>query len=69
MHQILRLKAVLARTGVSKTTLYARIAAGRFPKPFPLGDSHSVGWLEKDVDTAIESWRTAGESDRIAVTA
>lgn len=69
MHQILRLKAVLARIGVSKTTLYGRIAAGTFPKPFPLGDSHAVGWLESEVDAAIESWRMSArgaESDPIA---
>ena len=49
--QILRLPAVRARTGLSRSTIYLRISEGTFPRPVSLG-SRAVGW----VDTEIESW-------------
>ena len=45
---ILRRKAVEARTGLSRSTLYAAIKERRFPKPVPLGP-RAVGWLEREV--------------------
>jgi prophage regulatory protein len=35
-------------TGLPRSTLYAKIAKGEFPKPIKLG-ARSVGWLEQDV--------------------
>ena len=46
---ILRLPDVKARTGLSRSTIYARIAQGSFPKPVTLG-GRAVGWIEKEVD-------------------
>lgn len=48
---ILRLPTVKARTGLSRSTIYLRIAEGSFPKQVCLGD-RAVGWLESE----IESW-------------
>ena len=48
---VLRLPLVKARTGLSRSTIYARIAGGSFPRPLNLGD-RAVGWLESE----IESW-------------
>jgi len=48
---VLRLPLVKARTGLSRSTIYLRIAEGSFPKPVSLGD-RAVGWLESE----IESW-------------
>jgi prophage regulatory protein len=48
---ILRLPAVIARTGLSRSTLYVLVAAGTFPQPIGLG-ARAIGWLETDV----ESW-------------
>ncbi len=45
---ILRLPAVLARTGLSRSTLYALMAEGQFPASVSLG-MRSVGWLESDI--------------------
>jgi prophage regulatory protein len=45
---ILRLGSVKDRTGLSRSTVYLRIAQGRFPKPISLG-GRAVGWLESDV--------------------
>ena len=49
MIHVLRLPAVKARTGLSRSTLYQKIASGDFPKPIHLG-SRAVGWVESEVD-------------------
>ena len=51
---ILRRKAVEARTGLSRTTLYDYIKAGRFPRPVRLGD-RAVGWVEADVSAWLSA--------------
>lgn len=51
---MLRLPAVIARTGLSRSTIYQRMADGKFPKPVSLG-SRAVGW----VDSEIDDWITA----------
>ena len=45
---ILRLPAVKARTGLSRSTIYLRISEGRFPKSVSLG-GRAVGWVEAEV--------------------
>ena len=47
--RILRLPAVRARTGLARSTIYLRIAQGRFPRPIALGE-RAVGWIEVEVD-------------------
>ena len=50
MHKrILRLPTVLDRTGLSRSTVYQRVAEGRFPKSVSLG-ARAVGWVEAEVD-------------------
>ena len=49
--RILRLSEVQARTGLSRTTIYEWMAAGRFPRAIPLG-TRCVGWIESE----IEEW-------------
>ena len=46
---ILRLPAVKAKTGLSRSTIYLRISEGGFPKPISLG-GRAVGWIEAEVD-------------------
>lgn len=46
---ILRLPKVIARTGLSRSAIYQRIAEGRFPKPISLG-GRAVGWVEAEVN-------------------
>jgi|TARA_B100000959_G_scaffold132498_1_gene138891 prophage regulatory protein len=48
-HNILRLPAVKARTGLSRSTIYLRISEGRFPKAISLG-GRAVGWIEAEVN-------------------
>jgi len=50
---ILRLPAVKTRTGLSRSTIYLRVAQGAFPKPVSLG-GRAVGWVEDE----IQSWLT-----------
>lgn len=51
--RIERLPDVLRRVGISRSTLYARIQQGTFPKPIPLGNSHVVGFLASEIDEWI----------------
>lgn len=51
--KILRLPTVKAITGLSRSTIYLRVAQGNFPKPVSLG-SRAVGW----VDSEIADWVT-----------
>jgi prophage regulatory protein len=49
---ILRLPEMLRMTGLSRSTLYNRIAKKEFPHQVPLGD-RVVGWLKREVDDWI----------------
>ena len=51
--RLLRLKQVLDRTGLPKSTMYSRISAGTFPKQVPIGSS--VRWLESEVEAWIQA--------------
>ena len=51
---ILRLKDLQQRVPLSRSTLYAKIAAGEFPSPITLGP-RAVGWLATDVEKWIQS--------------
>ena len=46
---ILRLPTVKARTGLSRSTIYLRVAEGSFPAPVSLG-GRAVGWIEAEVN-------------------
>ena len=50
--RFLRLPEVLARTGLSRSTVYVRLDEGRFPRPVSLG-GRVVGWIEAEVDEWI----------------
>lgn len=51
---ILRLKHLRQRVKLSRSTIYAKIAAGDFPSPITLGP-RAVGWLESDIERWITS--------------
>jgi prophage regulatory protein len=52
-HTILRLPAVKASTGLSRSTIYLRVAEGTFPKPVSLG-GRAVGWLEAEIQDWLQ---------------
>jgi prophage regulatory protein len=51
--RIERLPQVLARVGLSRSTLYARVKVGEFPRPISLGGPHIVGFLSSEIDAWI----------------
>lgn len=51
LERIIRLKTVLARTGLSRSTLYRKIAEGTFPPQVRIS-VHGAGWHE----SAINGW-------------
>lgn len=61
MNNLLRLPAVMERTGLARPTVYLRAKQGLFPRPVKLG-SRMAAWPENEV-TAINAARIAGKSD------
>lgn len=49
--RIIRLRTVLESTGLSRSTVYRKIAEGTFPPQIKLG-VHGAGWHE----SAINAW-------------
>ncbi|MDE0132225.1 MAG: AlpA family phage regulatory protein [bacterium] len=49
--------AVVAATGLSRTTLWRLRQSGEFPRPVRLGgdSSRAVGWLRGDIEAWIHS--------------
>ena len=46
---IIRLPEVIAKTGLSRSTIYFQISKGSFPKGVPIGD-HARGWLNHEIE-------------------
>lgn len=60
--RIIRLKTVLARTGLSRSTVYRKIAEGTFPPQIRIS-IHGAGWRESAVNRWIDdpvSYRNEG---------
>ena len=57
--RLLRRPEVEARTGLARSTIYARMAEGTFPRPVRLG-KQSVGWIESDIDEWLDQRISAG---------
>lgn len=51
---LIRIKELKARIGLSVPTIYRLIAAKKFPPAVSLGPG-SVGWIEDEVDAWIEA--------------
>jgi prophage regulatory protein len=49
--RIIRLRTVLDRTGLSRTTLYRKIGEGTFPRQVTIS-IHGTGWYE----SAVNRW-------------
>ena len=52
--RLIRLPDVIARTGLSKTTIWRGTRSGDFPKPVTLTRG-TVGWVEDEVDRWIDA--------------
>lgn len=51
--RILRLRDVMDKTGLARSTVYKYIEAGTFPKPIDLG-GRSVGWVDEEINDWIQ---------------
>jgi prophage regulatory protein len=58
---IRRRREVQKQSGLSRSTLYARIEAGLWPKPVSLG-ARAVGWPDAEVQAVLRA-RIAGCTD------
>ncbi|MFV0291725.1 MAG: helix-turn-helix transcriptional regulator [Paracoccus sp. (in: a-proteobacteria)] len=63
--RIVRLKTVLSRTGLSRSTIYRKIAEGTFPAQIKIS-TNGAGWRESDIDRWVANsvgWRPRSEFD------
>ena len=61
--RIVRMKTVLARAGLSRSTIYRKIAEGTFPAQVRIS-VNGAGWRESDIDRWIADpagWRATNE--------
>ncbi|MEE9923652.1 MAG: AlpA family phage regulatory protein [Brucella anthropi] len=64
--RIIRLNTVLSRTGLSKSTIYRKIAEGTFPAQLKIS-VNGAGWKESDINRWVENpvaWRAANDNER-----
>jgi prophage regulatory protein len=64
--RIVRLKTVLARTGLSRSTIYRKIAEGTFPAQLKIS-TNGTGWHESDINHWVADpvgWRPRREFDQ-----
>ena len=54
MDKMLRTPEVVARTGLSRSTIWRRVRAGTFPPPHELG-ANSIGWPESIITKHLSS--------------
>ncbi|MBO9712451.1 AlpA family phage regulatory protein [Sphingomonas sp.] len=62
--RILRLKAVLERTGLTRSTMYRKMQNGSFPKNIQISD-RCIGWRQSAVDAWMRSpMRYSADAER-----
>ena len=60
--RVLRLPRVQARTGLSRSSIYMRVADRSFPQPVRLG-ARAIGWIESEVDQWIRDQISASRGN------
>ena len=55
MGNFLRIKDVMKKTGIAKSTIWLWVSEGKFPKPIKLSPRITV-WDEKEIDNWISSF-------------
>jgi prophage regulatory protein len=69
--RIVRMKTVLARTGLSRSTIYRKIAEGTFPPRIKIS-VNGAGWRESDINRWVADpagWRAVNDNDEPSVEA
>jgi prophage regulatory protein len=62
--RIVRLKTVLDRTGLSRSTIYRKISEGTFPPQLKIS-TNGAGWRESDINRWIADparWRATNDN-------
>ena len=65
--RIVRLRTVIARTGLSRSTIYRKMAEGTFPAKLQIS-TNGTGWHESDINRWIANpvaWRLKSEFDKL----
>ena len=62
MARLLRMPAVIERTGIPRSTIYALMKLARFPRPVRIG-ARAVAGLEDEIEHFIKT-RPRGGSER-----
>ncbi|MGF7009277.1 helix-turn-helix transcriptional regulator [Aminobacter sp. BE322] len=63
--RIIRMNTVRARTGLSRSTIYRKMAEGTFPARLKIS-TNGTGWRESDIDRWVSNpagWRPYNEFD------
>ncbi|HEY7235559.1 MAG TPA: AlpA family phage regulatory protein [Gemmatimonadaceae bacterium] len=64
--RVLGLPAVMDRTNLSKSHIYAEMRAGRFPKSVTLS-TNKVGWFEHEIDAWLRDRMRERDNAAVAV--
>lgn len=63
--RLIRLRELLAKTGLSRSAVYTAIQAGTFPASIPiLPGGRSTAWVESEVDTWLRERIAAARVNR-----
>lgn len=62
--RFLRLKQVIARTGLSRSSIYLMVGDGQFPRQVRLSGSRSVAWIEAEVEDWMQARIEASRSTK-----
>jgi len=63
--RIVRLKTVLSRTGLSRSTIYRKITEGTFPAQIRIS-VNGAGWRESDINRWVADpvgWRAVNDNE------
>lgn len=63
--KIMRLPAVIECTGMSRSSIYAGVKCGTFPRPCRLS-CRAVGWLETEIENWVKSLRKGNACGEVA---
>lgn len=47
--RFLKIKEVMTKTALSRSSIYRKMNEGSFPKPVPIGE-RAVAWIDSDVE-------------------
>ncbi|MEZ8882513.1 AlpA family transcriptional regulator [Vibrio sp. 10N.222.54.F6] len=47
--RFLKIKEVITKTALSRSSIYRKMSEGSFPKPVPIGE-RAVAWVDSDVE-------------------